>query len=362
MRIANIITILVILLPGSLQVRATEGTFYSADNSAIRVLGRIDRSKQGVIRFDWPGIIIETGFEGTSCAITLGGSNEYYGVFIDSVFTHVVKTDSVIRSYPLAGHLADTLHTLRFVKRFETDRQVTECTGITLDSGRTLRPLPPKSRYFIEFIGASTILGYGNESKTTRCDSLAKVSNIHLSYGPVAARLCNADYTICAKTRAGLVRNYHSLFLTSKKTFPDYYRRTLLSDSLSKPWRYATPPDIIVITLGMNDYSTTPLPPRELFINHYFAFTRELYALYPDVHLVCVTSWREPLRSYVKTFVDSELSDGNKKITFFSYERMPDWERGCDWHPNAKAHEHIGEQLATVIRSILGEDAVTLTP
>lgn len=325
-----------------------------ADHPYLCYIGRVDKSIKGEVRFDWPGIIIEGRFTGTSCTISLGGSYEYYGVFIDTVFTHIIKTDSSLQPFTLAKDLPDTVHTFSLVKRFETNRNLTRCTGITIDPGHTLLPPLPRKPFFIEFIGASTIMGYGNESKKVVCDSLVRLSNIHYSFGPIAARLCNAEYAICAKTRSGLVRNYRSRYLSSKRPFTYYYNRTLLSDSLSKQWRYTDrTPDAIVISLGMNDYSTTPHPPKSLFIEHYRAFTQELYCMYPASHIVCATSWREPLKTIVEEFVTGEQSGGNHQISFFSYKRMPDWQRGCDWHPNVKAHQHIAALLAAHLQPIL---------
>ena len=215
---------------------------------------------------------------------------------------------------------------------------------------------PPRPRYRIEFIGASTLLGYGNESTKSKCDSVHNHSNTYYSYGPVTARLLDAECSILAITRRGLVRNYHAPFITSFKPFEYYYHRTLWNDSLGPEWNCAAwVPHAIVITLGINDFSTPPNPTRSLFSNRLYAFTRELYLLYPRAHIVLLSPPRDPLRSCMSAFVDRERHEGNEKITFLAYNPFPDWHRGCDWHPNVKAHRKIAEKLAAYIRPLLGD-------
>ncbi|MBN1760097.1 MAG: hypothetical protein JW863_17355 [Chitinispirillaceae bacterium] len=326
-------------------------TYFRPTNPYIRYTGRVDTRNALCTRFDWSYITIETVFEGTSCAVGLNAKHDIYNVFIDGEFSHRFATDSLNRRYTLASGLPDTLHHLLLTKRYETDRYITECTGIYLDSGRTLHPPPPRPKYRIEFIGASTLLGYGNESSKPKCDSVHNHSNTYYSYGPVAARLVGAECSILAITRRGLVRNYHSPFITSFRPFQYYYHTTLWNDTTGPKWNYRSwVPDVVVITLGTNDFSTRPYPPEALFANRLFAFTRELYRLYPGVHIVLLSPPVDPLCSRMSDFAEREQREGNRKISFLAYDRFPDWYRGCDWHPNVKAHRKIAEELAAHIR------------
>ena len=328
--------------------------YFPPTNPCIRYTGRVDTHTPSRTRFDWSYITIETIFEGTSCTIALKARHDIYNVFIDGAFSHRFVADSLSARYTLASGLADTVHHLLLTKRYETDRCITECTGVYIDSGRTLRELPPRPGYRIEFIGASTLLGYGNESAKSVCDSVDNYSNTYYSYGPVTARLLGAECSILAITRRGLVRNYHSPFITSFKPFEYYYRATLWNDTAGPRWNYHSwIPQVVVITLGTNDFSTPPLPTEPLFANHAFSFTRELYRCYPGVHIVFLSPQREPNCTYIGNFVESEHRGGNRDISFLAYENFPDWYRGCDWHPNVKAHRRIAEQLAAHIAPFL---------
>ena len=320
----------------------------------IRYSGRVDLHPYRNVRFDWPGIMLEANFEGTSCAIGISGGVEWYNVFIDGEFSHRFKTDSLETRYLIASSLPDTSHHLLITKRYELEGKITECSGLYLDSGKTLELLPPRPHYRIEFIGASTLIGFGNESKSIHCDTISDASNCYLSYGPITARLLGAEYSIIAATGRGLVRNYGNPYISSFRPFPVYYNRTLWNSKSSPRWNNRKwRPHVIVLTLGVNDFTTPPQPTKALFTMRYYAFIRELYVKNPGVHIVCLTSTREPFRSYVETFVEQEIAEGNDKISFLSYDKIPFRERGCNWHPNVTAHRKIAEKLVTVIKPIL---------
>jgi len=321
----------------------------------IRYIGRIDDSRADCYRFDWPGISIEAMFEGTSCAIQMRGAGELFNVFIDDLPVKVIRTDSTMNKvYSLASGLKDTVHRLLITKRFMRKNAISEFRGIILDSGKTLLPLSPRPRYRIEFIGASTLNGFGNEASTLRCDSakIANLSNCFESYGPVAARLLGAEYAMIALSSKGVVRNWASPFISSFETFQGFYTRTLSNEPLT--WDYKRwIPHIVVVNLGTNDFSTRPYPPSILFRNYYLAFLQFIYRIYPEVDIICLTSDKEPLRSLISDIVKQEKEQGNDRIHFFEYDPIPTHERGCDWHPNTVAHKKIAIKLAAKMEKIL---------
>ncbi len=322
----------------------------------IRYTGRIDDRRADNYRFDWPGVSIEAKFEGTSCSIQMNGAGELFNIFIDDQPVKVIRTDSAMyKVYELASGLRDTVHRLLITKRFVHKNAISEFRGIILDSGKTLLPLSPKPRYRIEFIGASSLNGFGNEATTLRCDSetVSNSSNCFDSYGPVAARFLEAECAVIALSSKGVVRNWASLFINSFETFPEFYTRTILSEP-GLPWDYNKwVPHIVVVNLGTNDFSTKPHPPSILFKNYYWAFLQFLYQIYPEVDIVCLTSDKEPLKSLVNKIVKEEKELGNDRIHFFSYDPIHMHERGCDWHPNTVAHRKIARKLAYHIKPIL---------
>ncbi len=245
------------------------------------------------------------------------GNIEWFNVFVDNNYIKLLKTDSLPQCYRLASGLPDTLHHLLITKRYETSNRPIVFTGMLIDSGKQLKPLPPPAPYLIELIGSSTMIGYGNEAKTMKCDSIELLSNCDFSFGPLTAEMLGAEYTILAITRKGMVRNYRSPFIASLNPFPVYYDRILRNDPSGViDNRNVRPPDVIVIMLGTNDFSTRPYPTKELFRNRYYAFVKELEKRYPGVKIICLTSPREPLRTYLYEFVKRGKEEGNENIFF----------------------------------------------
>jgi hypothetical protein len=352
LRFRNIILINLIIITSFSFAR----TLILPSEPNIRYFGRIDCRRADNYRFDWPGISIEAMFEGTSCAIQMNGAGEQFNVFIDDQPVKIIKTDSAMyKVYDLASGLKDTVHRLLITKRFAHKNAVSEFKGIILDSGKTLLQHSSRPRYRIEFIGASTLNGFGNEASTLRCNSeiVSNTSNCYDSYGPVAARLLDAEYTVIALSSKGIVRNWASPYVKSFETFPDFYNRTLLNES-ELTWDYNKwIPHIVVVNLGTNDFSTKPHPPSILFKNYYWAFLQFIYQIYPEVEIICLTSDKEPLRSLISDIVRQEKAEGNERIHFFDYDPIPTHERGCDWHPNTVAHRKIARKLADKMEPIL---------
>jgi len=325
-------------------------------NPLIRYTGRFDTRDPKNYRFDWPGNIIELRFGGASCELKIRGDGGYYGVYVDDKKS-VMRFDTLERVHVLAGNLdADAVHRLKIVKRFEgLKEQTAELKGFYIDRGKALHPLPEEEPfpYRIEFIGGSILLGFGVEAESVKCDTPAVYSDTHLSFGAAAARELGADYRIVATSGKGLARTYNSPFYSALRPFGLYYGRAVKNDSLAK-WDFSSwVPDVVVTSFGVNDFSTRPHPPKQLFIARYRAFIQEIYLRNPNARVVCVTSAREPLRTYVSDLVEEQRSEGNAQIVFYSYAQVPKRMCGCDWHPNVEAQANIGRELVEVIRPLL---------
>ncbi|MDR0330311.1 MAG: hypothetical protein LBH93_01185 [Chitinispirillales bacterium] len=333
-------------------LRAQAETFVPASHPLVRYTGRFDqRGPNGAVRFDWPGGVIELRFGGRSCAVRIRGDGGYYDVFIDGV-PLTQRFDTLETTCRLALGLRDTVHSLKIVKRFEgLKEQSATLRGFYIDAGKSLHPIdaPPPSRR-IEFIGGSNLLGFGVEANTVRCDTPAVYSNAALSFGYAAARELGAECHIVAMSGKGLVRNWRSPFVAAARPFGMFYGRSVKNDSTAR-WDFGSwVPHVVAVCFGTNDFSSKPHPPKELFIALYWSFVQEVWARNPEAKVVCVTSAREPARSYVREFVDAERAAGNERIRFYSFGEVPKRMCGCDWHPNVEAQAQIGMELAEAIR------------
>jgi hypothetical protein len=109
-------------------------------------------------------------------------------------------------------------------------------------------------------------------------------------------------------------------------------------------------PELIVINLGANDFSTSG--PGETFAPAYVSLLRALRALYPDAHLIAAFGPEEKrvaidtISSAVATF-----NQGQARPASFLYLPIASDGRiyGCDWHPGRDTHRLMARVLAAQI-------------
>ena len=155
--------------------------------------------------------------------------------------------------------LADGEHTVRLAKRTESPWAVGEFDGLVAGAGGAILAKPAARSRQMEFIGDSWTAGYGNMSTSRDCASnggVTRNTNADVSFGALTAKSLNADYQINAWSGLGMVRNYGG-------QNPDYNFRTYYDTDLQALYNSATwqvpstwRPQVVVIGLGINDFST----------------------------------------------------------------------------------------------------------
>ncbi|KAL4727971.1 hypothetical protein ACLX1H_004676 [Fusarium chlamydosporum] len=253
-------------------------------------------------------------------------------------------------------------HTVELRKRSEASFGSFGITGITTD-GKLIDTAAPKRK--IEIIGDSISVGYGLDG-VLPCVDTAALQNNGKTYGAVAARALNADYSVVAWSGKGLTRNYASSPPDTSPTMPVLYTRYGASDkdnSFTFPMSWV--PDAVVINLGTNDFSylnvRDPVNPAEL-TKALVKLVKSIQSHYPKAQFFFVSS---PLLSdYYPTQADAQKSN-NIKVLKDAMQQLSgvkthfvDWptqgsEAGCDYHPNAATHAQGGKLLAASIKSAL---------
>ncbi|MFN2136311.1 MAG: GDSL-type esterase/lipase family protein, partial [Candidatus Promineifilaceae bacterium] len=237
------------------------------DNSLLRYTGRFDFSDPLRPRFDWPAVMIEAAFSGPSVAVLLEDGRNSYDVSVDGQ-SSVLRTRPGQTRYLLAEGLGSGPHQLRLTKRTETFYGTPEFLGLELAPGGRLLTLPGENGRLIEFVGDSITAGYGVEGSSPTCVYSPETENAALTYAAQTAEMLDAAYTVVAVSGVGVVRNYNDEGPLSSGTMLTYYGRTLANEPI-EDWQAAQPPQAVVINLGTNDFSTTPQPAGELFLNGY---------------------------------------------------------------------------------------------
>ncbi len=331
----------------------------AADDPNIRYGGRVDQRDPANPIFDWSGVSIETNFSGTSVAIILESGNNLFNVTIDGK-TQVLQTVPEETIYQLAENLPTGEHHVRIFKRTEAQVGRGAFRGFIIDGGNKLSPAPAPPTRRIEFIGDSITVGYGNEGDSPTCYFTPATQNAARSFAGLTADHFEAEYSLIALSGLGVVRNFAYAEASSGTTAVDYFKRTVaLFPGLNWDFTQWTP-DVVVVNLGTNDFSTDPFPAQEEFVSGYTNLLTEIRAAYPQAHIFATAG---PIMFadvwwYVETAVaraNQQLNDD--RIYYVPIENnleLSEVDYGCDYHPNVNGHQKMADQLIPAIAEIMG--------
>lgn len=323
-------------------------------------MGRVWHNDQGNVEFDWPGVTIAANFTGCFCAIKMDDTGEnYYNVFLDDAPVRIIRVGSDT-TIVLGFELPEGRHSLKITKRTEGHLGKATFKGLLLDEEGALLPPPAKAQKKIEFIGNSITCGYGTESNDRTEDFKPETENNYFSYAPVTARAFGAGYHVVAHSGQGVVRNYGYEKPVSSYTMPDRYLQVF--DELKEPlWDFcAWTPDLVVINLGTNDFSTKPHPEEAVFSRGYNQLIQTVRQHYGAVPVFCIVGpmTDEPCYSYVKKMVDYNRSQlGDQNVYFIgipTYLMVPGEDLGAGYHPNYSGQIKMAEHVVPVIASVMG--------
>lgn len=321
-----------------------------ADDPNINYYGRIDFSNPKEPRFDWSGVAIEANFEGTSISMVLEDKDNNYNVFIDDKLIKIIAAEKGLKTYELAGGLKDAKHKILITKRTESLYGIASFEGFILDKGKKLLPPPERPKYRIEFIGDSLTCGYGNEGTSKQCNDadLRATENNYLSYAQMVAREIKAEAHIIAISGKGIIRNYGDKEKISKDPMPSFYDYTLQNDP-SKKWDFKKwTPDMVIINLGTNDFSTEPNPDKEVFISEYKKLIGRIKNNYGgNIKILCLCSPFE--KNKLKEIINQIARD--EKTEFIDLPELTEDEKnGCHWHPTVAGHKKMADAVIKKIK------------
>lgn len=264
---------------------------------AVHVGGRTIANSDGSLTFGWPAVYFESRFHGTAVSVSVQTSDDRLQLLVDGA-EKALLIQPGSTSLTIAG-LAPADHLVRLEKVTESQEGGSRFIGFYPAEGSTPLPPPARARQ-IEFIGDSYTVGYGNMSRSRTCtgQEVHDTTDSQQGIGPTLARAVGADYRVHAYSGFGVVRNYNgaaagqSMILLYPRLKPDDPAHL---ESDTGAWR----PQIIVVNLGTNDFST-PVHAGEAWADvealradyraKYVAFARMLMAKQPQAHLILMGS------------------------------------------------------------------------
>jgi len=335
-------------------------TLIPADNPQINYYGRFDMSDSSNLVFNWPGAVIEANFPGPTIGMKMSHNNAWYDIEIDGKIDTVLNCGSNQKHIFSTG-LSTSMHTLRIILRSEDHYSKATFSGLYLADGNTLGEAPVKPFRKIEFIGDSYSAGYGVESPGRSCDqqSLHKYTNANKAFPMLITRALHAQSIILGCSGKGVVRNFGDSNKRSDKPFL-YYYETILGDASDQKWDFTRwIPDLVVICLGTNDFSTQPHPDDSMFTNNYHQLINRIITNYPLAKISCVSTTEEKIKRLVKQVVYKENGTLNHPQVFEAVFPSSVENTGCDWHPSIADNIAIARSIIDTVMIKLSWDTAT---
>ncbi len=334
----------------------------------VTTVGRIRSAGSGV-QYTWPGTYFEGRFHGTGVGLLLNDSNNDYVVQVDGVTVANLVTPGQTTYW--VRNLADGDHTVRLAKRTESPWAAGEFDGLVADAGGTILAKPAARSRQMEFIGDSWTAGYGDMSTTRDCNSnggVTRNSNADTAFGALTARSLNADYQIVAWSGLGMVRNYNGQ--NTDYSFRTYYDTDLQALWNSAVWQVPSTwkPQVVVVGLGINDFSTALNAGEKWatidalaadYRTAYLGFIDKLRTrygagtfivlTYPDLSYL-TTALADSIQQIVKTRNDQ--GDARVSALYYDDNALGLDKLGCDWHPSQHDHQILANSLTQFVSTL----------
>jgi lysophospholipase L1-like esterase len=368
----------------------TSPHMYEADDPNIQYTGRIDYTNAKQPKFALGATYVTARFKGTGVSVLLkdehryGKWRNYYDPVIDGTVYPKIRPDDDITI--IKNEVTTTLpygeHEITVVKRTEANVGMGYFVGF--EFAGTILPPPDRPAHKMLIFGDSITAGSGIEVPDgdpgcTADDWGQPVQNADLAYGPVAARMLDADVHVVGVSGIGLVRDYNSDPAQGDiRTMPQVYNLVLPELPSGATWTAASyQPDAIVVALGTNDFSpgplnadNTPADGRTMmdsgtYATAYISFVDMLRADYPAAHIflmaspMLVNGWptaaynsKAGLENALAMVEDHYVTAGDTKLhTVLGISKQAG---GCGTHPNVAGHMVTATELATAVKAATG--------
>ena len=354
-----LMTVLGLIFSTGLQAKKTKELIETpASDSRIEYTGRtlVEGSD---VTYDWSGVYFRIKFNGPYLAMKCSDTkNCWFNLWIDKEMGPEADRKFMVGAKDTLVVLAEGLgkgeHEIILQKRTEGE-QGRFTVHSFISEGDILQASGRKDRH-IEFIGDSYTCGYGTESGDKNDPFLAETENCNLTYAAICARYFGADFNLVSHSGQGIARNYDNygagyhmphrytqLFNTSKEP---------LWDADKAPYT----PDMVVIYLGTNDFSTSQQPAELSFRNNYIALLQSIKANYgPEVPILCMASPADPyLFDYVRNAV---VISGLKNVAYMAVSHLAhnyEDDLGASWHPNYQGHIKVASCMIPYVSTLTG--------
>lgn len=337
---------------------------------SVKLLGRTRMTDKSSIQTDWPATGVEFQFLATSEVVTMNalfqscGSSCHYYIGLDVNCArqgkYEISSNSSLLSTSIAAEKGKVYEiSLRKVTEAACGDAygVLELMNIEINGGiprttENYQEICPRKKKLLVF-GDSFTAAYGVD-ELSPCDFAAATEDVTHGYAYLVAQDVQADVHIVAWSGKGAVRNYGDSAQTSPDPLPTYYNRTLGTKAVAEsgenywePKNYS--PDLVIVMLGTNDYSTSPQPSDDQFISGLSSFISTIQADYKaKVLALCAPG---------SPAIQCQNIAKAAAISSASYFAIPDavWEggSGCSGHPYVTTQQNMAAAILPTVQSLL---------
>lgn len=338
--------------------------FIPASDPALLYSGRWDRTDPALPKASWPGFSVSTDFQGSEIQVRMNDQGNYFNVEVDGKFLRTIggKRGSHL-IYLLADHLGEGVHRVRLQRRNINFKKPTEIEGFVVDAGARLS-LPEKSRRKrIEFIGDSYTVAEGDEAAAASLpwEDKYPVTNFTKGYAGLLGEAMNADVTAVCRSGSGLVSTWNG-----ERDHPmgERYGWTLM-ESPEPAWKFEeAPADLVVISLGLNDFSGMKEPDGTVspassakFRDAYRKLIAKVRRHHPRVLVVALSPFTPWARENISAVVAAEKAAGNGDVFYAQFDNFPGG-YVADGHPTLETHRKMAAQILAQLK-LLGVTSET---
>ena len=355
----RVIVALVSLLCVVAQATGAErvSNIYRACDEQIRWVGRTATTPNGEVQFDWSGTYADVVLVGSQLTMVASDSGlNYFNVIVDGRQHSIIKTEGKESQRIVLFEGEEGTHHIRLQRRTEGFNGLSTICSFEAE-GELVAEEPQPHRRHIEFVGDSLTAGYGTDSASGSEPYTPETQNCNLAYGCYVARYFDADYNLVAHSGQGVVRNYGDEKTTSDYTMLQRYGLLFDEADKQRPYDFANStytPDLVVIFLGTNDFSTQPWPSYEQYAAGYENLIAQIRAAHGEqTPILCVSSYVfEPTFEYVW-----RIAQGGENLHFAcilpeAFARPS--ELGASEHPNRVGQQKMAMTLIPYISTITG--------
>lgn len=335
----------------------------AATSSCLAWMGRT-RALDGSVTLGFPGVMLSANFRGTMLAIEWEANSPecYFDVSVDGSQWRTVRAEKGRSRLVLAEGLISTQHHLRMIRRTESWQGVVTAHRIATDG--TLVAPPPLPWRRLLFVGDSITCGAGADRLPPEYPEGHITSNANASFGMELGRRVNAQVHLVSYGGRGLVRDWQGLTNDKINNAPVFFERTLPDDP-SACWDHGSwQPDVVVVTLGTNDFNQG-IPDEQVWVAAYEVFAARIREVHPQAWIFLMNgpifgprvdngdaAKAAAINHYLDETVYRRLSAGDRRIEKALFRYQPGSPK--DAHPIAPQHLLMADDLEPVLRSRLG--------